>query len=109
MNRNTVLKFRVNEEECAEIKRKAEAAGMNLSKYLRTSAVNEQIALYDTADVYGLRSEIKRIGNNINQIAAAVNSNGSVFENDIKDIKKAFKTLTDRLENHLKPLSYKVL
>jgi vacuolar-type H+-ATPase subunit E/Vma4 len=88
MNRNTVLKFRVNEEECAEIKRKAEAAGMNLSKYLRTSAVNEQITLYDTADVYGLRS---------------------VFENDIKDLKKAFKTLTDRLENHLKPLSYKVL
>ena len=38
MNRNIVMKFRATEEEAAEIRRKAAAAGMNVSRFLRTSA-----------------------------------------------------------------------
>ena len=67
MNRNTIMKFRATEEEASEIRRKAAAAGMTVSRFLRTAAVNSQVVLYNTADIFGLRSELKRIGNNINR------------------------------------------
>ena len=109
MNRNTIMKFRATEEEASEIRRKAAAAGMTVSRFLRTAAVNSQVVLYNTADIFGLRSEIKKIGNNINQIAMVVNSNRSVYGNDIRDLKKQFSELSEKLNEHLKPLSYEVL
>lgn len=109
MNRNTIMKFRATEEEASEIRRKAAAAGMNVSRFLRTAAVNSQVVLYNTADVYGLRSEIKKIGNNINQIAMVVNFNKAVYGNDIRDLKKQFSELSEKINEHLKPLSYEVL
>ena len=109
MNRNTIMKFRATEEEASEIRRKAAAAGMTVSRFLRTSAVNSQVVLYNTADVFGLRSDLKRIGNNINQIAMVVNSSRAVYGNDIRDLKKQFSELSEKINDHLKPLSYEVL
>ena len=109
MNRNTIMKFRATKEEASEIRRKAAAAGMNVSRFLRTSAVNSQVVLYNTADLFGLRSELKRIGNNINQIAMVVNSNRSVYQSDVRELKKQFSELSEKLNEHLKPLSYEVL
>ena len=109
MNRNTIMKFRATEEEASEIRRKAAASGMNVSRFLRTAAVNSQVVLYNTADVFGLRSEIKKIGNNINQIAMVVNSNRSVYQSDVRELKKQFSELSEKLNEHLKPLSYEVL
>ncbi len=109
MNRNIVMKFRATEEEAAEIRRKATAAGMTVSRFLRTSAVNSQVVLYNTADLFGLRSELRRIGNNINQIAMVVNSNRSVYQSDVRELKKQFSELSEKLNEHLKPLSYEVL
>ena len=109
MNRTTIMKFRATEEEASEIRRKAAAAGMTVSRFLRTSAVNSQVVLYNTADIFGLRSDLKRIGNNINQIAMVVNSNRAVYGNDIRDLKKQFSELSEKLNEHLKPLSYEVL
>ena len=109
MNRTVIMKFRATEEEAAEIRRKAAAAGMNVSRFLRTSAVKSQVVLYNTNDFYGLRSDIKRIGNNINQIAMVVNSNKEAFYGDIVSLKKQLSELSEKLNEHLKPLSYEVL
>ena len=109
MNRTTIMKFRATEEESAEIRRKAAAAGMNVSRFLRTAAVNSQVVLYNTADIYGLRSDLRRIGNNINQIAMVVNSNKAVYQSDVRELKKQFSELSEKLNEHLKPLSYEVL
>ena len=109
MNRTTIMKFRATEEESAEIRRKAAAAEMTVSRFLRTAAVNSQVVLYNTADVFGLRSELKRIGNNINQIAMVVNSNRAVYQSDVRELKKQFSELSEKLNEHLKPLSYEVL
>ena len=109
MNRNIVMKFRATEEEAADIRRKASAAGMNVSRFLRTAAVNSQVVLYNTNDLYGLRFDIKRIGNNINQIAMVVNSNKAVYQSDVRELKKQFSELSEKLNEYLKPLSYEVL
>ena len=71
--------------------------------------MNSQVVLYNTADIFGLRSDLKRIGNNINQIAMVVNSNRSVYQSDVRDLKKQFSELSEKLNEHLKPLSYEVL
>ena len=109
MNRTKVMKFRATEEEAAEIRRKANAAGMTVSRFLRTAAVNSQVVLYNTADIFGLRSDLKRIGNNINQITMVVNSNRSVYQSDVRELKKQFSELSEKINDHLKPLSYEVL
>ena len=109
MNRNTIMKFRATKEEASEIRRKAASAGMNVSRFLRMSAVKSQVVLYNTADIYGLRSNLKRIGNNINQIAMVVNSNKAVYQSDVRELKKQFSELSEKLNEHLKPLSYEVL
>lgn len=109
MNRNIVMKFRATEEEAAEIRRKATAAGMNISRFLRTSAVKSQVALYNTADIYGLRSDLRRIGNNINQIAMVANSNKSVYLSDVRKLRKQLDEMNRSIAEHLKPLSYEVL
>lgn len=109
MNRNIVMKFRATEEEAAEIRRKAAAAGMNISRFLRTSAVKSQVVLYNTADIYGLRSNLRRIGNNINQIAMVANSNRSVYLSDVRELRKQLNEMSISIAEHLKPLSYEVL
>ena len=109
MNRTTIMKVRATEEEAAEIRRKANAAGMTVSRFLRTAAVNSQVVLYNTADLFGLRSDLKRIGNNINQIAMVVNSNKEAFYGDIVSLKKQLSELSEKLNENLKPLSYEVL
>lgn len=109
MSRNTIMKFRATEEEASEIRRKAAAAGMNVSRFLRTSAVKSQVVLYNTADIYGLRSDIRRIGNNINQIAMVANSNKSVYLSDVRELQKQLNEMNRSIAEHLKPLSYEVL
>lgn len=109
MNRNVVMKFRATEEEAAEIRRKAAAAGMNVSKFLRMSAVKSQVVLYNTNDLYGLRSNLRHIGNNINQIAMVVNSNKSVYLSDVMELRKQLNEMSGSIAEHLKPLSYEVL
>lgn len=109
MNRNIVMKFRATEEKAAEIRRKAAAAGMNISRFLRTSAVKSQVVLYNTADLYGLRSDLRRIGNNINQVAMVANSNKSVYLSDVRELRKQLNEMNRSIAEHLKPLSYEVL
>ena len=109
MNRTTIMKFRAAEEEAAEIRRKAAAAGMNVSRFLRTSAVNSQVVIYNTSDFYGLRSDLRRIGNNINQIAMVANSNKSVYLSDVRELRKQLNEMNRSIAEHLKPLSYEVL
>ena len=109
MNRTVIMKFRATEEEASEIRRKAAAAGMTVSRFLRTAAMNSQVVLYNTADVFGLRSDLRRIGNNINQIAMVMNSNKSVYLSDVSDLRKQLNEMSRSIAEHLKPLSYEVL
>ena len=109
MNRTVIMKFRATEEEAAEIRREAAAAGMNVSRFLRTSAVKSQVVLYNTSDLYGLRSDLRRIGNNINQIAMVANSNKSVYLSDVRELRKQLNEMSGSIAEHLKPMSYEVL
>lgn len=66
------LTIRVTPGEKAAIDRKAKQAGLSLTDYLVTAAQSTQI--FVTEDIKPALTELKRIGNNLNQIAMKINA-----------------------------------
>lgn len=76
--RNETLTVRLTKTEKANIIAKAERAKMNLTEYILVISKQTEIILPpDTAPIV---VELKRIGNNLNQIAAKVNSGVAYVE-----------------------------
>ena len=69
--RNMALTIRVTPSEKDAILRKAKQADMSLTDYLVTSALSTQILVAE--DLKPALSELKRIGNNLNQISTKIN------------------------------------
>lgn len=69
--RNMTLTIRVTPGEKDAILRKAKQADMSLTDYLVTSALSTQILVAE--DLKPALTELKRIGNNLNQISTKIN------------------------------------
>ena len=83
--RTVQIKFRVTEEERALIEQKMKLVPTrNMEAYLRKMAIDGYIIQIDHA---AMTAEIQKIGVNINQIARRVNATGSVYQEDIEEIK----------------------
>ena len=86
--RNIQIKFYVTEEERALIEQKMKLVPTrNMAAYLRKIAIDGYIIQIDHADIKAMTAEIQKIGVNVNQIAKRVNSTGSVYQEDIEEIK----------------------
>ena len=70
--KSEILRFRVTPEERSRIEHKALSSYRTLSRYLRDCTLGKDIVVVSGIDA--LVSELRRIGNNLNQIARAVNS-----------------------------------
>ena len=70
--RGTTLTIRVTKAEKASVAANAKRARMNLTDYIL--ALNEQVTICPPPDLAPMLVELKRIGTNINQVAAKVNS-----------------------------------
>ena len=86
--RTVQIKVRVTEEERALIEQKMKLVPTrNMEAYLRKMAIDGYIIQIDHADIKAMTAEIQKIGVNINQIARRVNAAGSVYQEDIEEIK----------------------
>ena len=86
--RTVQIKFYVTEEERDLIAEKMKLIPTrNMAAYLRKIAIDGYIIQVDHADIKAMTAEIQKIGVNINQIAKRVNSTGSVYQEDIEEIK----------------------
>ena len=86
--RTVQIKFRVTEEERALIEQKMKLVPTrNMESYLRKMAIDGYIIQIDHSDIKAMTAEIQKIGVNVNQIARRVNSTGSVYQEDIDEIK----------------------
>ena len=70
--RDKTLTVRLTESEKALIEKKAKRANMNLTEYI--IAVSNKSKINVAEDTTPLLMELKRMGNNINQIAMKINS-----------------------------------
>ena len=86
--RKIQIKFYVTEEERALIEQKMKLVPTrNMEAYLRKMAIDGYIIQIDHADIKAMTAEIQKIGVNVNQIAKRVNTIGSVYQEDIEEIK----------------------
>ena len=90
--------FRVDDDELKFIKAKMNVMHIkNREAYLRKMAIDGECIHYDYAEY---AAEIRKnnyllsnVTNNINQIAKRVNSTGSIYEEDLRDIHEALDVL----------------
>ena len=88
--RTVQVKFRVTEAERDLILEKMKLIPTNNNAaYLRKIAIDGYIVQVDHSDIKAMTAEIQKIGVNINQIARRVNSTGSVYQEDIDELKGA--------------------
>ncbi len=92
--RSETLTIRITKSEKAAIVGQAKKARMSLTEYIL--ALSQQLPIYPPPDFSPLLVELKRIGNNINQIAAKVNS-GAAYVPDLRQIKEQQKKIYDQL------------
>ena len=86
--RTIQVKFYVTEEEKALIEQKMKLVPTgNMAAYLRKIAIDGYIIQVDHSDIKTMTAELQKIGVNINQIAKRVNATGSVYQEDIEEIK----------------------
>lgn len=88
--RNIVLRVPVTSEERALIQQKmTQLHTKNFSAYARKILIDGYIVHMDTSDIRAQTAELQKIGVNVNQIARRINSTGTVYAQDLEDIKGA--------------------
>ena len=92
-------------EEWETVCQKAKAAGMRNGTYIKVMAVKGEIKYYDLKELGAMKRSFLSIGNNLNQIAAAANSSGSVYKKDIEDLQEEFKYFRSVMKNYLFEIS----
>ena len=86
--RAITLRVPVTEQERALIEQKMELIPTtNFAAYARKMLIDGYIIQVDHTDIKAMTAEIQKIGVNVNQIARRVNATGSVYQEDIDEIK----------------------
>ena len=87
LKRSINMGFRVNEDEKYYIEKKMEAAGWkNFRSFVLNSLVRGEIVKLDLTEIREMNTLLRNISNNINQIAARVNSTNRIYDADISEI-----------------------
>ena len=80
----------LNEQELSMVRHKMNQLGTrNFGAYARKMLIDGYIVHMDTSDIRAQTAELQKIGVNVNQIARRINSTGTVYAQDIEDIKGA--------------------
>jgi len=90
--RNNRIVFYLNDKELEALDRKVKKAGRSREDYIRKAVADAQIKEAPPADLYKLIWEIRRAGNNIDQILMIANSKGIL---NIPDLRKAISDLRE--------------
>ena len=81
------VKLKVKEERALIEQKMKLVPTKNMAAYLRKIAIDGYMIQTDHSDIKAMTAEIQKIGVNINQIAKRVNATGSVYQEDIEEIK----------------------
>ena len=92
-------------DEWSVVCQKSKAAKLRTGTYIRRMAVKGEVKVYELKELSVLKRAFLSIGNNVNQIAEAANSSGSVYQKDIEDLQKEFKYFRSVMKNYLFEIS----
>ncbi len=92
--RDKTLTVRLTEKEKNDIEAKAKKANLSLTDYI--SIMNDIKPIYVCEDVKPMLTQLRRIGNNINQIAEKINAK-AVRAVNFQEMVDELKIMNDRL------------
>lgn len=99
-NRPHQVTFRLSDEELEQLKANIEKSGLRQQEYLRRAALSVEVL--NTDDLKEVWPELKRQGNNLNQIAKQLNSRQYVdFKNSLEPALKEWKEVWQLLRQYL--------
>ncbi len=90
------MHIRINKNDKLKIMKKAKKAKMSLSEYMISSSLEEQIIVETDKREY--ITELRRIGNNINQLTKKVNQ-GILKEVNLSEVKRELNKIWQLLNS----------
>ena len=107
--RDTFVSLRLDADEVERIQQKMEKAGMhNRSAYIRKMALDGYCIRLDFSEMHELVRLLGICSNNLNQYARRANTDGSIYREDIEDLRVRFNELFEAghtIVNELKALA----
>ena len=85
MKKDKIITIRVNERDKKKLIEKSKIAKLSLSEYLIEQGLDKDIVIVDGLNE--VISELRRIGNNINQLTYLANS-GRIYTVDLSEVKQ---------------------
>jgi len=104
--RDVVMSFRVTPSEAAKIRERMYDAGIKKpGAYLRKMAIDGYIIRMNLEDLKEVTRLMRITSNNINQYAKKANETGSIYLQDIQDVKDTQQKMWEQLRDILERLS----
>ena len=85
MKKDKIITIKVSEKEKKKLIEKSEVAKLSLSEYLIKQGLDKDIVIVDGLNE--VVTELRRIGNNINQLTYLANS-GRIYTVDLSEVKQ---------------------
>lgn len=106
-HKNSHFSLRISASDLKQIRSRSMLAGLSMSEYIRRKALSNYKGpsiVIDTETIQTLLIELKRCGNNINQIAHILNRhqiNASSLKADINDALADLTYCTEQISNFI--------
>ena len=102
--------FVMSEKEYADMCKKIDSLGIkNHAAYLRKMALDGYCIQLDIPEIKEMTTLLRRCSNNLNQYAKRANETGSIYEEDILDLRKRLDQIysqTEKILGRLNALQY---
>ena len=96
------LELRVTEDELMKIRNRMEEAGISsLTAYLVRMAIHGYVIVMDLSDLKEILRLLQISGNNLNQYARKANETGSIYHEDIEELKNNQKEILQEMRKVL--------
>lgn len=106
VERSKRIELRVTEDELMKIRDRMEEAGISsLTAYLVRMAIHGYVIVMDLSDLREILRLLQISGNNLNQYARKANETGSIYHEDIEELKNNQKEILQEMRKVLDRLT----
>ena len=106
VERSQRIELRVTEDELMKIRDRMEEAGISsLTAYLVRMAIHGYVIVMDLSDLKEILRLLQISGNNLNQYARKANETGSIYHEDIEELKNNQKEILQEMRKVLDRLT----
>lgn len=106
VERSKRIELRVTEDELMKIRDRMEEAGISsLTAYLVKMAIHGYVIVMDLSDLKEILRLLQISGNNLNQYARKANETGSIYHEDIEELKNNQKEILQEMRKVLDRLT----